>query len=203
MSYDPLTDFLGLLRQNGSAVEFARMPGLDYVVSAMARAGFFRLSVGQTAPTANQATTVWLKPSLPSWVAEGTVFLWNASTAVYELATPLLWNVLLSPAGYLFQSAIAVTNAINTGATVVAVQRAAPDATGLVLPKLTDQWLTGRPIKIVDWSTAVVNHAITITTPDGSTIMRLASLQLLSNAVQLAGVTLHPVPELNGWIIAP
>lgn len=203
MSYNPLTDFLGLLRQDAGSVELERMPGLDYVVAALARAGLFSLSVGQTAPTSNQSTTVWLKPSVPSWVAEGTVFLWNASAGAYELATPALWNVIFSPAGYAFQSVAGITNAINAGTTILAVRRAAPTATALVLPNLGAQWLTGRPLKIVDWSTAVVNHIITLTTLDGSTIMQLPSLQLLSSAVQLAGVTLHAVPDLNGWVIAP
>lgn len=203
MAYNPLTDFLGLLRLTAGVVNTERMPGLDYIVAAMARAGLFTLSTSQTAPTSNQATTVWLRPSLPSWVAEGTVFLWNASTGAFELATPALWNALLTPGGYLFQSVTGVTNAINAGTTILAVQRAAPGATALILPNLGAQWLTGRPLKIVDWSTAIINHTITITTPDGSTIMQQAAWQLLSNAVQLAGITLHPVPELNGWVIAP
>lgn len=203
MAYDPTIDFLALLRLTSGGVETERMPGLDYVVAAMARAGLFRLSVGQTAPTANQSTTVWLKPSVPSWVAEGTVFLWDPVTAAYVPATPALWNATISPSGYLFQSAPNANNIVNVGVTVLAVQRAGPVATAILLPNLAAQWVTGRPLKIVDWSTAVVNHVLTLTTPDGSTIMRLASLQLLSNAVQLAGVTLHAVPELNGWVIAP
>jgi hypothetical protein len=39
MSYNPATDFIGLLRLVGSAVRSERMPGLDYVVAALARAG--------------------------------------------------------------------------------------------------------------------------------------------------------------------
>jgi hypothetical protein len=169
----------------------------------MARAGLFRLSVGQTAPTVNQVTTVWLKPSVPSWVAEGTVYLWDAAAGAYAVATPFLWNVLLSPGGYAFQSATGVNNTIDAGTTLLAIQKAGPTSTGLILPNLGAQWSTGRALKIVDWSTAVVNHTITLTTLDGSTVMQQAALQLLSSAVQLAGVTLHPAPELNGWVIAP
>lgn len=203
MSYAPTIDFIALLRQTVDGARFERMPGLDYVVAALARAGLFRLSVGQTPPTSNQTTTVWLKPSLPSWVAEGNVFLWDAVTGQYELATPVLWNILLAPSGYSFQSAIAAINVINAGVTILAVQRAAPSATALVLPTLAGQWLTGRPLKIVDWSTTVTNHMVTITAPDGATIMRQPAWTLLSTADQLAGITLHPAPELNGWIIAP
>lgn len=203
MSYNPLTDFIALLRQTSGAVSMERMPGLDYVVAALARAGIISLSTGQTPPTSNQATTVWFKPSLPSWVAEGNVFLWNASTGAYALATPALWNALLAPSGYLFQSAAVASNVINSGVTILTVQRTAPTATALVLPALASQWLTGRPLKIVDWSTTVTNHLITLTPSDGSTIMRLMSWQLLSTADQLAGITLHAVPDINGWVIAP
>jgi hypothetical protein len=203
MSYDPTTDFLGLLRQSGASVVLERMPGLDHVVAALARAGLFRISVGQTPPTVNQPTTVWFKPSLPSWVAEGNVFLWNAVTAQYELATPALWTALLTPSGYLFQSVAAASGVINSGVTLLAVQRTAPTATALVLPPLAAQFLTGRSLKIVDWSAAVTNHLITLATPDGSTIMRLTSRSLLSTADELTGITLHPSPDLNGWVIAP
>lgn len=204
MAYDPTTDFIGLLRQAGAGVVLERMPGLDYVVSAMARAGLFRLSIGQTAPVVNQATTVWLRPSEPSWVAEGTVFLWNAATLTYEVATPSLWMQFLTPpGGYSFQSIATSSGIVNVGTTVLAIQRAAPGATSLALPNLAAQWFTGRRLQIVDFSTAVTNHAITLTTPDGSTIMRLATWQLLSTADQLAGVMLQPSPDLNAWIIAP
>ena len=71
MSYNPTTDFIGLLRLVGSGVRSERMPGLDWVVSALSRMGFITLSVSQTAPTNNQATTAWFQPAIPSWTAEG------------------------------------------------------------------------------------------------------------------------------------
>lgn len=203
MAYSPTTDFLALLRLTSAGAITERMPGLDWAVAALARAGLIALSVGQTPPTSNQATTAWFQPAQPSWTAEGTLFLWNAVTGTYQVATPALWAKLLTPAGYLFQSAVAGSNIVNAGVSVLAVQRAAPAATALVLPPLAAQWLTGRPLKIVDWSAPVVKHTITLTTPDGATIMQQVSWQMLSTAVQLAGITLHPVPELNGWIIAP
>jgi hypothetical protein len=207
MTYSPATDFLALIRQTAAGVEVTQMPGLDYVVAALARAGLFQLSVGQAPPTANQSTTVWLKPSIPSWVAEGAVFLWNAGAGQYQPATPALWSALLAGAGatngYAFQSVSAASAAIVAGTTLLAVQRAAPSATALLLPALAAQRLSGGPLRIVDWSTTVAAHTITITTPDGSTIMRQPSWQLLSTAVQLAGVLLYPSPDLNGWVIAP
>lgn len=203
MSYNPLTDFLGLLRRASGGVEQAQMPGLDYVVAAMARAGMFTLSVGQTAPTTNQPSTAWLKPSVPSWVAEGTVFLWNSITQSYQPATPALWTDVLAAGGYSFQSLASNVNAINTGVSLAAVQRAAPTATSIVLPSMAGQFLTGRRLQITDWSTGVVGHMITLTPSDGSLIMRQTSWQLISTADQLAGVTLRPSPDLNGWVIAP
>lgn len=95
MSYNPTTDFLALLRQSAGEAELARAPLLDIVVDALARAGLFKLSVGQTAPNVNQATTAWLQPAQPSWTAEGTLWLWNASTSQYALATPALFFQLL------------------------------------------------------------------------------------------------------------
>ena len=68
MSYNPATDFIALLRLTAGGVRSEQMPGLDYVVAALARIGLFSLSVGQTAPTVNQATTVWLQPrNLRGW----------------------------------------------------------------------------------------------------------------------------------------
>lgn len=205
MSYSPTTDFLSLLRQTSGGVRTERTPGLDYVVAALSRAGLFALSVGQTAPTTNQPTTAWLRPSVPSWVAEGSVFLWNPVTLEYEAATPSLWDALLlstaSSIGYSFQSAAAGSNIVMAGTSLLAVQRAAPAATALTLPAVIAQ--AGKPLQIVDWSTGVTGHTITLNPIGGSTIMQQSSFELLSTAVQLSGVTLYPSPDLNGWVIAP
>lgn len=207
MSYDPTTDFLGLLRLvGGTTLRSERMPGLDWTVSALNRMGLFALSVGQTAPTANKPTTVWLKPYIPSWTAEGTVYLWDAVAAAYAVATPALWTTFLAAIvnGYSFQSvAVAGPTNILAGTTLLAVERDNPVTTSLVLPGLGAQWATGKPVQIVDFSTNVVNHTIQITTPDGATIMRLAAWSILSTAVQLGGLALWPSPDLNSWVIAP
>lgn len=202
MSYNPLTDFLGLLRQTAlGPVELERMPGMDYVLAAMARAGIITLSIGQTAPVVNQATTVWLQPALPSWTAEGDVFIWNPATATYELATPALWDLLLTGSPYAFQSAPVASNVVGDTTSLLAIQRAAPAVTTLILPTIASR--ASKPLQIVDWSTAVTNHAITLTPAGGASIMRLASWNLLSTADQLAGITLYPSADLNGWVIAP
>lgn len=205
MSYDSSTDFLGLLRLTGGGVRSERMPGLDYVVAALSRMGFFSLYVAQTAPTANQATTVWFQPALPSWAAEGVTWLWNAGAAAYQTATPQLWAAFLAPilSGYVFQSVNGAAAGINPGTSLCAVVRAGPAATALTLPTLAGQFATGKKLQIVDFSTGVTAHTITITTPDGSTIMQQGAWALFSNDASLAGVTLTPSPDLNAWVITP
>lgn len=204
--YEPTTDFVALLRlTSGVSVRSERMPGLDFVISAMARMGFITLRVAQTEPTVNKATTVWLQPAIPSWSAEGAVFLWNSGTLQFEPATPTLWQMLLATAvgGYVFQSAPDASNIIAPATSLLAVQRAAPAATALTLPALATYFLTGKKLQIVDFSTAVVAHTITLATPDGATIMQNVGWQLYSTADQLAGITLTPSPDLNAWVIAP
>lgn len=203
MSYNPTTDFLALLRQASGGVAFVDMPGLDFTVAALARAGLINLSIGQTPPLVNQPTTAWFKPALPSWTAEGQLFLWNAATTSYAPATPALWAAALSPTGYAFQSVAGGTGIVQAGTSLLAIQRAAPANTTITLPGLGAQLASGRKLQIVDFSGGVVNHVITLATPDGATIMRAATWQLLSTADQLAGVMLQPSPELNSWIIAP
>lgn len=208
MGYTPATDFLALLRNTGGGVRTEQMPGLDWVVAALARAGFITLSVSATAPTSNQAATAWFQPASPSWTAEGVLFLWNATTSTYQPATPVLWAAFFLPitSGYSFQSIATATGSILAGTTLAAVQRASPATTGLVLPTLAAQFASGKKLQVVDFSTAVTNHVITLTVPEVSsppTIMGQTSLQLLSSAVQLGGVMLQPSPDLNAWVIAP
>lgn len=205
MAYNFATDFLGLLRLTGGGVRTERMPGLDYVVAALQRMGLITLYTGQTAPTTNQASTVWIKPNLPSWTAEGVVYLWDSVNLVYAVATPALWVVFFAGirTAYSFQSAAAANNNVLAGTTLLAVQRVAPVTTALVLPVLGAQFAKGVPIRIADFSTGVVNHTIAITTPDGATIMQSANWALLSTADSLAGILLYPSPDLNAWVIAP
>lgn len=203
MSYAPADDFLGLLRLTAGGVRTERMPGLDWLVSALARMGLFAVAVGQTAPTASQASTVWIKPALPSWSAEGSVFLWNAVAGAYQAATPALWQAFLTPSGAVFQSLPDANNIVTAGVSLAAVQRAAPANTAITLPTIAAQYLSQKDLEIVDFSTAVVGHQITLSTPDGATIMQQATWNLYSTAVQLAGVRLRPSPDLNSWIIAP
>lgn len=100
MVYNPATDFLALWRNIAGQVSKEQMPGLDYVVRALARAGLFSLSVSATAPVANQATTAWLQTAVPSYSAEGALFLWDKITTAYLPASAgLLLQLLEAVAG--------------------------------------------------------------------------------------------------------
>ena len=204
MSYSNITDFLALIRQTSGGGRVESMPGLDYVVAAMSRMGMFSLSVGQTAPTVNQATTVWIKPAQPSWSAEGVVYLWNSFTAAYEIATLALWTTFLTTAqsGYNFQSAPSAVNAVLTLTSMVAIQRAAPVTTSLALPTVASR--LGKALQIVDWSTGLAaDHTITITPSGTDTIMKRPFWQAVSTPTQFAGLTLFPSTDLSAWVIAP
>lgn len=204
MSYAPTTDFLALLRNTSGGARLESMPGLDYVVAAMARMNLFRVWVAASAPLTNQSSTVWLSPAQPSWSAEGIVMLWNGLTLQFEPATPALWFALLSQssAPYIFQSVTTGTDIIASNTTLLAIQRAAPSSTLLTLPSIGGR--NGRALQIVDFSTAVVDHSIVLTPVEPTaTVMRLSSWQLRSITDQLSGVTLYPSTDLNAWVIAP
>lgn len=92
MSYNPSTDFVGLWRAVSGGVQKSEMPGMDFVVSALARAGIIRAVISQTPPTTNQTTTAWFKPANPSFGAEGALFLWDVGSSSYLPATPELFH---------------------------------------------------------------------------------------------------------------
>lgn len=94
--YNPLTDFIGLWRNSGGAtVSKLEMPGLDFVVAALARAGIVNVAMSATAPVVNQSTTAWLQTAVPDWNAEGVFYLWDAGSTAYAAATPELFFAFL------------------------------------------------------------------------------------------------------------
>lgn len=95
MSYDPSTDFLGLLRQTSGGMRSVRSPTLDVILLTLSNAGLFDMVVSAAAPVTNQATTAWFIPSDPSWAAQGSLFLWDAGAAAYVPATPALFKALI------------------------------------------------------------------------------------------------------------
>jgi hypothetical protein len=98
MAYNPLTDYVGLYRLAGGSVSKMEMPGLDFAVSALARAGLITLAVSATAPVVSQSTTAWLQAAVPSYSAEGVMRLWDPVTTAYVAATPALFFKMLETA---------------------------------------------------------------------------------------------------------
>jgi hypothetical protein len=137
MAYTPSTDFLALLRRTSGGVRSALVPGMDYVVAALARASMFAVSVSQTEPTTDQATTIWVRPALPnSWAAEAAIFIYNTVTSEYEPATPALWASVLSGSGSQIVQEITVAGPVNIAfnASVVKVNQAVSAPITLVMP---------------------------------------------------------------------
>lgn len=170
MAYTPQTDFLAVLRQTSGGVRTGRVPGLDYVVDALARAGMFNLVVSQTAPVTNQPLTAWLKPALPSYNAEGTFYLWDASAGAYDPATPALWSALLeassSGSTVVQDVAIAGPTVVQTNANVVRVLNVGA-AVALTMPLSAN--MSG-PVLITDWANHAGTNKITITLSGGDTL---------------------------------
>jgi hypothetical protein len=206
MSYNPTIDFLGLMRLSSEGVDESRMPGLDYIASALSRLGLISLFVGQTAPIVNQTTTVWLQPAAPSWTAEGVVRLYDAITQSWLQATPALWSALLTEAitppapsrDYVFQNVIDSAATVSAETTLLAVTRSNPNVTTLQLPSVAE---AAKELRIIDWSTDVAAHQIIINPAAGQAIMQRNTWGIFSTADQLAGVTLYPSTDLNGWSI--
>lgn len=195
MSYAPATDFIGLLRQTSGGARVERMPGLDYVVAALARAGMFQLSVSDTPPVANQSVTAWFRPAVPSWASEGTLYLWEADTAQYVPASSMLWSEL-------FITTAAATNIqmiktpgpvnVNGTANVVLVNQTVSAPITLVMPlasaKIGD-------VLISDWKGDAGNNTITITLSGADVFPGgLPTWQIAGNT---GSVFLRPLPGLG------
>lgn len=177
MGYNPVTDFIALLRQTGGGLRAERMPGLDYVLAAMSRAGIFTLFVGPTAPVANQSTTVWLQPLSPSWIGESTVYLWNSSTNAYEPASPALWNALFTASAQVVQTVtVGGVTAVLANARIVRVAAGAPVT--LTMPQAVNK--VG-DVLISDWNNLAGTNNITIQRsgadvfPNGRTSLLIAA----------------------------
>ena len=95
MPYEPSTDFVGLWRAISNGVEKAEMPGLDFVVAALGRAGILNVVFSEVPPEANQTTTAWFRTANPSYAAEGALYLWDARIGAYAPASPELFMTFL------------------------------------------------------------------------------------------------------------
>lgn len=160
MSYGQTTDFLALLRLTSGGVRTERMPGLDWMVAALARAGLISLSVSQSPPIANQTATAWFKPAVPSWVSEGILFLWNVSTGQYEVATPALWSQFfaIASSGIVQDVTVVGPTAIALNTTILRVQNVGAPV-GLTMPLSANKL---GAVLVSDWANLAGTNNITI-----------------------------------------
>lgn len=130
-------------------------------------------------------------------------------TALFA-SSPFLWRYLMGSStgaayvsGMLREPRVTALASDTVGSTdvTIAIVKAAPTATGIQLPTVASR--NGIPVRIVDWSTAVVEHTITITPAGAETIMRQATWPIVSNTVSLASITLYPSTTLGGWMVLP
>src|SRR5579859_148828 len=114
MSYNPVTDFVGLWRAVSGGVAKVELPGLDFVIAALGRSGAINISTSTTAPVTNQATTAWLQPAATSYAAEASFFLWNAVGASYQPATTRLLMEMLAAAEKVAAVPTAISSLLDT-----------------------------------------------------------------------------------------
>lgn len=81
----------------------------------------------------------------------------------------------------------------------IVILRASPAATTINLPPVADRFNVN--LRIVDHSTSVTNHVITINPSGTETIARQSSWQMISTAYQLSSLELRPSETLGGWVI--
>jgi|SRR5215471_464347 len=112
--YTPSTDFVGLWRAISGGVQKVEMPGLDFVISGLGRAGIINLSTAGSAPTSNQSTTAWLQPAATSYAAEGVFQLWNATASAYQNATMRLLLEMLAAAEKVAAVPTAISSLLDT-----------------------------------------------------------------------------------------
>lgn len=198
MSYNPATDFLALLRMTSGGERSETVPGLDYVVAALARAGMFQLSVGQFAPTTNQTITAWFKPAIPSWSAEGTLFLWNAGNNEYEPATLALWQALFSSGG---SGAVVVQTITAPGPAIIGAATTIVLVTQLISAPITLNMPLAAAkvgsVLISDWKGDASGNIITVQLagadkfPGGGNTWQIAS--------DTGSIFLRPIPQ--GYVL--
>lgn len=192
MSYASTTDFLALLRQTTGGLRSERMPGLDWLIAALVRAGMLNLSVSLSAPTTHQTITAWFKPASPSWTAEGALFLWNIVTSEYEPATPALWSNLFVATASGSTTVQDVTTVgpvpIQGNASVVRVQNVGAPVT-LTMPLAATM---AGPVLISDWANSAGTNPITINTTGGEVFP--GGVTTWQIGADTGSVFLRPVP---------
>lgn len=191
MPYNPSNDFVGLWRAVSGGVEKAQMPGLDFLVAALGRAGILRVVTSATPPVTNQNSTAWFQPANPSFSAEGILFLWNGST--YVPATPELffnggWNT----------GGGGGDGGGSGGSDMVIISGTAPSN-----PATGQEWWDGTTMHVWDgaqWKVVGVTGTV------GTTTNVFAIAEPTTTSIATSGWTIVPfstttpqVDTMNGW----
>ncbi len=196
MVYNPATDFLALLRSTSGGARSARMPGLDFIIEGFIRAGLVSVFVGQNPPVANQATTVWFKPAVPSWSGEGQVNIFNLAVGAYQPATPTLWTSLLLavpvvPTAKILTAAGPYAS-LPTDMTLIVKQ-----VVGAPFTITVDWSRRTAPLRVVDGKGDAAAHPITITPAFGQTQLAQVNFSYVING-NGGSVILTPLPDNSG-----
>lgn len=200
MAYNPTTDFVALWRLVAGTASKTSMPGLDFVVAALGRAGLINVSISGTAPVANQSTTAWFKPAVPSTGAEGALFLWDKLTGLYAAATPsLLIAFLQASAGQSGRSWWTSTGGppLNTVGNDGDFAIRLDGVGGMYGPKFAGAW----PLDPIPGSTNTIDQTAmdqTFGNVPGNIIYRDAT-DWVSLAIGSNGTILAPFAGLPAW----
>lgn len=120
---------------------------------------------------------------------------WSSLLGLLSTYNDLLASLLSQP------RVVTADFVVGSTDTTIAIERSAPTATAGTLPTVASR--NGRPVSVVDWSTSISSHIITLTPNGAETIMRESTWTLASNGTDRASVTLWPSTTLNGWYIKP
>lgn len=119
----------------------------------------------------------------------------------YIQPVPLVVTGLANDQGAV-QAVVDGAATVGNSASAAVISRNAPATTAIQLPSIRNR--TNRaPLSIVDFSTNVTDHIITLTPYGTEKVMQQATWPMYSTAASLASLRLYPSIELNQWIIAP
>lgn len=90
---------------------------------------------------------------------------------------------------------------ITAKTSALAITGSALTTTLVNLPSVSAQGSI--PLRIVDWSTSISGHTITLVANGAETIMHASTWPIYSNSVQATTITLYPSTALSGWYTAP
>lgn len=122
--------------------------------------------------------------------------LYSNTTTGLKVWNGVDWAGYSAAAEPVVSSASSITVASGTSALVL--NGASPTATAIALPSVGSQPVE---LTIVDLSTSVTEHVITLTPNGSEKIMGASTFTITSTAFDKARITLAPSTTINGWYI--